>query len=91
MTQYELRLKDKCPKKLGTAPTAKKIFNKINSYDNVILDFEGIEFMSRSFAQEYIFQRHYSKSEITETNMITSIKRLLEIVEEDFDQTCLKK
>ena len=78
------------PKKLGTGPTAKKIFNAINDYDKAIINFENIEFMSRSFAQEYVFQKHNSKSKIAEINMNDSIKRLLEVVEEDFNESCLK-
>ena len=90
MTRFEFKLDDKCPKKLGTGPTAKKIFNIISDYDKVTLNFEDIEFMSRSFAQEYVFQKYNSKSEITEINMNDSIKQLLEVVADDFNKTCLK-
>lgn len=88
MCEFELKLEDKCPKKLGTGPTAKKIINAVNDYDEVIINFENIEFMSRSFAQEYVFQKHNTKSKIAETNMNDSIKQLLDVVEEDFQQTC---
>lgn len=90
MTPIELKLIEKCPKKLGTAPTAKKIFEEIKGENEVILNFENIEFMSRTFAQEYVFQRHYCKSKLTEINMNNSIKQLLEVVQEDFEQTCLR-
>ena len=90
MVKLELKLSEKCPKKLGTAPTAKKLFDMINKESDVILDFENIEFMSRSFAQEYVFQKHYSKSEISEINMDNSIKQLLEVVRDDFEQSCLR-
>ncbi len=76
-------------KKLGMGPTAKKIFTDINNKTEVILDFKNIEFMSRSFAQEYIFQKHTSNTKITEINMSNSIKQLLNIVSEDFEKTCL--
>jgi len=90
MTKYTLRLIDKCPRKLGAGPTAKKIFNEINKYEEVILNFEEIKFMSRSFAQEYTVQKHFSQSKITEINMDISIKKLLEVVQKDFEQTCLR-
>ena len=45
--------------------------------------------MSRSFAQEYIFQKHNTKTVIEEINMDESIQKLLEVVEEDFNETCL--
>lgn len=59
--------------------------------DSVILNFQNIEFMSRSFAQEYVFQKYNSKIDITEINMSHSIRQLLDIVSEDFEETCLKR
>ena len=50
----------------------------------------NIEFMSRSFAQEYVFQKHNCNTKITEVNMSESIKQLLYIVSEDFEKTCLR-
>ena len=47
--------------------------------------------MSRSFAQEYVFQKYNSKIDITEINMSHSIRQLLDIVSEDFEETCLKR
>ncbi len=90
MSKFELRLCDSYSKKLGTGPTAKKIFNQIKDKEKVILNFENIEFMSRSFAQEYIVQKYYSQTEVTEINMNNTIKQLLEVVCEDFKETCLK-
>ena len=90
MTKFEFKLDEKCPKKLGTGPTAKKIFDIINDNEETILNFENIEFMSRSFAQEYVFQKYNSKSKIIEINMNDSIKQLLEVVTDDFNETCLK-
>ena len=90
MNNVEINLAEKCPKKLGMAPTAKKLFHEINQHSNVILNFENIEFMSRSFAQEYVFQKHNSKTDIIELNMSPSIERLIEIVDEDFKNSCLK-
>ena len=89
MNIKEIILEEKCPKKLGMGPTAKKLFQEINRESEIILNFKNIEFMSRSFAQEYVFQKHNSKTEITEVNMLDSIKKLLEIVTDDFERTCL--
>ena len=89
MPEFELKLDEKCPKKLGTAPTAKKIFDYINKENITVINFENIEFISRSFAQEYVFQMYNSKSKITEINMNNSIKQLLEVVQEDFERSCL--
>lgn len=47
--------------------------------------------MSRSFAQEYVYQKHNSKIHITESNMFDFINNLLEVVEEDYKESCLIK
>lgn len=89
MTKIEIILEEKYPKKLGMGPTAKKLFQEIKNEKEVIFNFKNIEFMSRSFAQEYVFQKHNTNCNITEINMETSIEQLLEIVQEDFEKTCL--
>lgn len=89
MTKFEIKLEEKFSNKLGIGPTAKKLFQELNGNDSVILNFENIEFMSRSFAQEYVFQKHNSKIKIEEINLNQSIKKLLDIVEEDFEKSCL--
>lgn len=89
MTKIEIILEEKYPKKLGMSPTAKKLFQEIKNEKEVIFNFKNIEFMSRSFAQEYVFQKHNTNCNITEINMETSIEQLLEIVQEDFEKTCL--
>lgn len=90
MSKLVINLEEKYAKKLGVGPTAKKLFEEIEKEPSVVLNFENIEFMSRSFAQEYVFQKHNCKTEIEEINMNDSIKQLLEVVEEDFERTCLK-
>lgn len=89
MTKIEINLEEKYSKKLGVGPTAKKLFQEINNETSVILNFKNIEFMSRSFAQEYVFQKHNSETQIEEINMDESIQRLLEVIEDDFNKTCL--
>ena len=86
MTKIEINLSERYKNKLGIGPTAKKIFNETNNYDEVILNFENIEFMSRSFAQEYVFQKNNSKSTIIEINMNENIERLLELVCEEYEK-----
>lgn len=90
MNKTIINLEEKYAKKLGIGPTAKKLFEEIEKEPSVVLNFENIEFMSRSFAQEYVFQKHNCEIEIEEINMNNSIKQLLEVVEEDFERTCLQ-
>ena len=90
MTKLEINLEEKYSKKLGVGPTAEKLFNEIKNEETVVINFKNIEFMSRSFAQEYVFQKHNTHTKIEETNMADSIHNLLEVVEEDFKKSCLK-
>lgn len=90
MNKTEIILEENYPKKLGMGPTAKKkLFQEINAEKEMILNFRNIKFMSRSFAQEYVFQKHNTNTKIYEINMDDSIKQLLDIVQEDFEKTCL--
>ena len=86
MTQIEINLSNRYKNKLGIGPTAKKIFQEAKGYDKVILNFENIEFMSRSFAQEYVFQKYNSKPKVIETNMNENIEELLKLVTEEYEE-----
>ncbi|MBR5503296.1 MAG: DUF4325 domain-containing protein [Methanobrevibacter sp.] len=85
----EIDIGTKYSKKIAMDSTAILLFQELESFDKVILDFGNVEFLSRSFAQEYVYQRYHSKVEIVEINMSDLIKGLFEVVEEDFKQTCL--
>lgn len=85
----EVNLENTFAKKLGMRTTAKRLFDDIKNEKKVVLNFQDVEFMSRSFAQEYIFQKHNSNVEITEKNMNDFVKGLLDVVEEDYKETCL--
>jgi len=89
MSRIVIKLADRYQNKLGIGPTAKKIFDEVKDYEEAILDFENIEFMSRSFAQEYVYQRHNSPSRITEINMNDSIGKLLVLVGGEYEKYCM--
>ena len=61
MNAVEINLEKTFAKKLGMRTTAMKLFQDLENETEVILDFKDIEFMSRSFAQEYVFQKYNSK------------------------------
>ena len=85
----EVYLENTFAKKLGIKKKKKRLFDEIRGEKKVILNFQDVEFMSRSFAQEYVFQKHNSNIEIKEENMNDFVKELLEVVEEDYVETCL--
>lgn len=89
MNVVVINLEKTFAKKLGMRTTAMKLFHDLENETEAILNFKDIEFMSRSFAQEYVYQKHNSKVHIIESNMSDFVKGLLDVVEEDYKETCL--
>lgn len=89
MNCTEINLEKAFAKKLGLRTTAIKLFQDLENEKEVILDFKDITLISRSFAQEYVYQKHISKVHIIESNMSDFVKGLLKVVEEDYEETCL--
>ncbi|WP_157078613.1 hypothetical protein [Methanobrevibacter filiformis] len=46
-----------------------------------MIDFDNVEFISRAFAQEHIYQKHKVCINLIEKNMV---ENMLNIVEEDY-------
>lgn len=89
MTSVEINLEEMFARKLGLRTTAIKLFKDLEGNDEAILNFKDIEFISRSFAQEYVYQKHNSKVLIVESNMSEFVKGILDVVQRDFEETCL--
>ena len=84
----KINLEKKFARKLGMRTTAIKLFNDLENEIEVKLDFKNVEFMSRSFAQEYVYQKDHANVKIIEINMSDFIKELLEVVQEDYIESC---
>ena len=79
-----IKLKPLYNNSLEMSFTAENLYAKHvnNTHEKeVILDFSGINFMSLSFAQEYVYQKQSCDKIIKEINMNDEIKPMLEIVE----------
>ncbi len=83
-----VNLKDRFSKDLGMRSVARKIFEGLND-DEMVFDFEGIEFISRSFAQEYMQQKYTSNIKVSESNMCDFVAGLMNVVEKDYIDSCL--
>jgi anti-anti-sigma regulatory factor len=61
---------------------AEDIFEIIGKNEKeVIIDFDEIEFMSRSFAQEYVYQKEQiPQTNIIEINMSENVKKMFQVV-----------
>jgi len=63
--------------------SATDLFDKINKTNEMdfIVDFEGIFFISRSFAQAYYASKKRSPKNITEINLSDDVKPMMEMIE----------
>ncbi|MCW6159833.1 MAG: STAS-like domain-containing protein [Candidatus Micrarchaeales archaeon] len=76
-------VKSAIAKDLVTRNAARDLFiylKKLNK-EKFVLDFSGVIFMSRSFADEYIIQRSkFRAAELEEINMPEAVTKMLDIV-----------
>lgn len=81
MSEIEVNLKNEISSDLGSRQKIEKLFKNINTNaSKVIMNFEGVEFMGRSFAQEYLNQKHIANYEITEINLSEDIKKMFDMI-----------
>ena len=71
---------------LGMNSVAKDLFEEINNSEikKYIIDFTNVIFMSRSFTQEYLFQRLKTEKVIEEINVPEDIQKMFDVVSKDF-------
>ena len=76
-----IKLREEIHENLGMRSSAKKLFKNLNSdKSRIAMDFEGVGFMSQSFAQEYISQKLDSEIEIIEINMNELVENMFSII-----------
>ena len=81
MQEREIFLKDEISTDLGSRQQIETLFDNIEEdTEKVIMNFEGVEFMGRSFAQEYLNQKHFASFEIVEKNMSEDIEKMFNMI-----------
>ncbi|MBQ6099125.1 MAG: hypothetical protein IJL02_04605 [Methanobrevibacter sp.] len=81
MVKQEIILKDEFGKNLGLRHQLEEFFNNIDeNITEIVMNFEGVEFMGRSFAQEYINQKHNASFKISEKNVPEDVQKLFDII-----------
>lgn len=81
MTEIEVFLKKEIGADLGSRQKIEKLFKNIEPHVSmVIMNFEGVEFMGRSFAQEYLNRKHLASFEVVEKNIPEDIQKMFEII-----------
>lgn len=81
MDEIEIILKKEIGSDLGSRQKIEEIFANIDeNVSKVIMNFEGIEFMGRTFAQEYLNQKHFAAYEVLEINLPLDIKKMFDML-----------
>ena len=78
-----VRIKDEINTALDFNKSATDLFDRINRINesDFIMDFEGVFFISMSFAQAYYASKRRSPKHITEINLASEVKPIMEMVE----------
>lgn len=81
MVEIEIILKEEFGVNLGPRHKMEELFNNIDKdTSKVIMNFEGIEFMGRSIAQEYLNQKHFASFEVVEKNVPEDVQKMFDII-----------
>lgn len=84
----EIVVKDYLSTYLGANYQAKQLFEeKINLSDDmeIILDFNGVKAMGRSFAQQYLSQKLKSDKKVIEINQSEMVLNMFKAVKKDYE------
>lgn len=82
MLKKELLIVEEIHPNLGIKGGAQLFFNYVKTLpeDEILINFEGSEFMSRSFAQEYLKQKGSINKKIEEIKVPENVRSMLELV-----------
>ncbi len=83
MARRIIRISDFISQNLALRKSADRLFNDIRAMDSdsVIISFEGVNTITRSFAHQYIERKkRFRKKRITEAKMSKTVKEIFRIV-----------
>ena len=81
MVEERIFLEKEIGKDLGQRSKIEELFKNINpNITKVIMDFSNVEFMGRSFAQEYLNQKHFASFEVVEENVPEDVQKMFDII-----------
>ena len=76
-----IRLEEKFGVELGSRSYAVELFKELNgNTSDIAMDFDKIEFISRSFAQEYLNSKFMADYEIEEINVPDAVKKMFNVI-----------
>ncbi len=76
-----LRLRRSFASYLALRESADRLFDQVDRYKtkDIVVDFSGVESMTRSFAHQYILRKQKSRKNVSEENMTESIASIMEM------------
>ena len=81
MKELEIFLEKEFGKSLGLRHNMEELFNRIDSdTSKVIMNFENVEFIGRSSAQEYLNQKHFASFEVIEKTVPRDVQKMFDII-----------
>lgn len=78
-----IKVNDEINNALDFNKSATELMGKLNQRDKTefTIDFEGVFFISMSFAQAYYASKNRSSKKITEINLSDDVKPMMEMIE----------
>ena len=81
MSEIEILLEKEIDSDLGSRNKIETLFKSIpDNISKVVMNFSGVEFMGRSFAQEYLNQKNKASFEVVEINVPEDVQKLFDII-----------
>lgn len=80
-------IKDKINSSLEMNSAAVEFLEDVDKIENndIVIDFTGVVFVSRSFAQSYFTTKNKINKNITEINISDDVKPLMEMIRKKFE------
>lgn len=81
MSEIEIILSEQIDSDLGSRNKIEELYQNIpKDVSKVVMNFNGVEFMGRSFAQEYLNQKNKASFEVNEINMPPDVEEMFKII-----------
>lgn len=81
MSEIEIILSEQIDSDLGSRNKIEDLYQNIpEDVSKVVMNFKGVEFMGRSFAQEYLNQKNKATFEVLEINMPDDVQMMFNII-----------
>lgn len=81
MSEIEILLAEEIDSDLGSRNMIEKLYQSISSdVSKVVMNFDNVEFMGRSFAQEYLNQKAKASFDVVEVNVPDDVQEMFNII-----------